>query len=104
MTSPSRPPSTFRDFSMASERQEVIDRVKAFVSRKYAGDYRKAFDAEDADGDGRLDTVELTTILAKSGVGVVLTRWAIALQIVAAMDSDGDGFVSWAEFEAMAGV
>lgn len=87
-----------------SAREDIIDHVKAFVQRKYNGDWKAAFAAEDADGDGRISMVELTTILAKSGIGVVLTRWATALQIIAVLDADGDGYISWAEFSSMAGV
>lgn len=89
---------------MATTRQEVIADVTAFVGRKYGGDWKKAFDAEDEDGDGRLSTVELTTILAKAGVGVLLTRWAIALEVIQAVDTDGDGYISWPEFQTIAGL
>ena len=80
-------------------RQEIIDQVTALVKRKYDGDWKKAFDIEDSDNDGRLSTSEVSSILAKAGVGLKLTRWAIALQIIEMMDVDNDGYISWDEFQ-----
>jgi Ca2+-binding EF-hand superfamily protein len=79
-------------------RQEVIEQVTKFVNNRYGGDWRKAFDAEDSNGDGRLTREEVSAVLAKAGVGLRLTRWAIALEVITAMDADGDGGISFDEF------
>jgi Ca2+-binding EF-hand superfamily protein len=84
-----------------STKKEVIDKVTAFVKDKYDGDWKKAFDTEDTDNDGKVNQDELCVILAKSGVGMSLSRWAIAIQIINVMDTDGDGLINWDEFEKM---
>lgn len=86
---------------MATTRKEIVDKVTAFVNRKYNGDWQKAFDDHDEDGDGALTTSEVTVILAKADIGYRITRWAIAEQIISAMDADADDKVSFAEFKAM---
>ena len=79
-------------------RQQVIDAVGAFVRRRYAGDWHAAFVAEDADGDGRISRGELSSILSESGLGTLLTRRIISAGVLAAMDADGDGYITWDEF------
>jgi hypothetical protein len=79
-------------------RQQVIDGVTAFVNRRYNGDWHAAFLAEDANGDELIDRSELSTILSKSGLGTLITRPVISVGVLAAMDTDGDGTISWAEF------
>lgn len=82
-------------------RQEVVEQVTELVNKRYGGDWRRAFDHEDDDGDGKLSTSEICSILARAGVGLRLTRWAVALQIVEAMDADNDDLISWEEFRKM---
>jgi Ca2+-binding EF-hand superfamily protein len=85
-------------------RRDVIDGVTAYVKRAYGGTdeaaFRRAFDANDGDGDGRLSLSELVVVLGKSGVGWVITRPVVAKEIVDALDADGDGYVEWNEFAA----
>lgn len=85
-------------------RQELVDHVTAFVARKYSGDWKKAFEAEDVDGDGRISCDELCDIFQKSGIGGPLVRWAAAKEAIRAVDADGDGHVSWDEFQKLAHV
>jgi Ca2+-binding EF-hand superfamily protein len=88
---------------MANEvqKQEIDDKVTALVATRYGGDYRAAFAHYDTDGNGTIDKVELKALLKDAGVGSGLTRWAWAKGIMDAMDSNGDGAISWAEFEAV---
>ena len=85
-------------------RESVIQDVTAFVAERYNGDWKKAFDAEDSDHDGRLSSTEVSVILAKAGVGMRLTRWAIALEVISAMDVNGNGYINWDEFSKLSGV
>jgi len=81
-----------------ADRKEIVDKVTAFVNRKYNGDWKEAFEAHDEDGDGLMSTDEVAVVLAKSGIGYRATRWLIASQIIDAMDADADGKVSFDEF------
>ena len=84
---------------MAESKQSVIEKVTAHVTAVHGGDWKKAFDHHD--GDGRVSLAEMNGILAASGVGFRLTRGAIAAQVIVALDADADGFVTWAEFDAL---
>lgn len=81
-------------------RKEVVEKVTALVRRKFGGDWKKAFDHYDENGDGLASTDEIASMLALAGVGYRLTRWAIAEHIITLMDSDNDGQVSFDEFKA----
>jgi Ca2+-binding EF-hand superfamily protein len=88
---------------MASEqqRQELADKVSALVNARFGGDYQRAFQHYDANGDGKLARDELKALLADAGVGNVLTRAAWAGGVIAELDTDGDGRISWSELEAV---
>jgi Ca2+-binding EF-hand superfamily protein len=81
------------------QRQEIDDKVTALVKAKFGGDYRAAFAHYDADGNGTIDRDELKALLKDAGLGTGLTRWAWAKGIMGEVDRDGDGAISWAEFE-----
>jgi hypothetical protein len=89
--------------AMASEenRQELEAKVTVLVATRFGGDYRAAFGHYDADGDGAISKDELTTLLADAGVGSGWTRWAWASGVMAELDTNGDGVIAWAEFEAV---
>lgn len=90
---------------MPVSREEVIEKVGAYVARTFGGtsieSYRKAFDASDTNRDGRLSTEEVAEILARAGVGFRLTRWPVAKAVVEALDANRNGYVEFAEFEAV---
>lgn len=84
---------------MPDTRQELIAKLERHVDAAYDGDYRKAFDHYDRDGDGRVAIDELHDLLTDAGVG---TRWTWkiwARGIMDALDSDKDGKISWPEFD-----
>jgi hypothetical protein len=92
-----------RGTTMASEenRRELEEKVTALVAIRFGGDYRAAFGHYDADGDGAISKAELTTLLTDAGVGSGWTRWAWASGVMAELDTNGDGVIAWAEFEAV---
>lgn len=88
---------------MASEEQKqaVDDKVTALVATRFGGDYRAAFEHYDADGNGTIDKDELKAPLKDAEIGSGLIRWAWAKGIIGEVDTNGDGAISWAEFEAV---
>jgi len=85
-----------------TSKADVVNGVTKYVTRVY-GDgsedsFHKAFNDNDADKDGRISLSELVTVLGKSDVGWILTRPAIASTIIQVLDTNGDGYVEWAEF------
>lgn len=86
---------------MPTTREEVISDMRDFVSREYGGDWKRAFEAEDKNNDGRVSRDELIDILAKAGIGVRLTRRTIAAEVIKAMDADADGLIAWDEFKKL---
>jgi len=88
---------------MASEeqRQEIDEKVTSLVRTRFGGDYRAAFAHYDADGSGTIDNDELKGLLKDAGIGSGLTRWAWVKGIMGEVDTDADGGISWAEFEAV---
>ena len=85
----------------ADQRQELDDKVTSLVKSRFGGDYRAAFAHYDADSSGTIDADELKTLLADAGIGNSLTRWAWVRGIMGEIDTDGDGGISWAEFDAV---
>lgn len=61
---------------------------------------RIAFTRYDADTDAKLDHGEIKTILHDAGVGNILTRGTWATNVIAALDLDKDGAISWDELQA----
>ncbi len=83
------------------KKQEINDKVTALVKSRFGGDYKAAFAHYDADGNGVIDGGELKALLSDAGIGSGLTRWAWAKGIMGEVDTNADGGISWAEFEAV---
>ena len=82
------------------QKDELRAKVGELVRDRFGGDYHKAFDHYDGDvKDGKINSSELTELLADAGVGNWLTRGPWASGIIAELDSDKDGCISEAEFE-----
>jgi Ca2+-binding EF-hand superfamily protein len=88
---------------MASEAQkkELQEKVGNLVADKFGGDYHAAFAHYDNNNkDGKINKAELGELLKDAGIGNWLTRGAWADGIIAELDTDKDGTISAAEFEA----
>ncbi|WP_020468780.1 EF-hand domain-containing protein [Zavarzinella formosa] len=79
-------------------RHMIVDQITSFVSDRFHGDYKAAFDDYDINGDGLIDKAELKRLLTHAGIGSGLTRWLWADGIIAETDMDGDGAISWQDF------
>jgi hypothetical protein len=86
---------------MASERQkqELREKVSALVRAEFGGDYSIAF-RHYADRNGKVDKDGVRALLRDAGIGTILTRWAWASAVVAELDGDADGVISWPDFAA----
>ena len=84
------------------QRREIQEKVSRLVTERFGGDYQKAFDHFDSDHkDGKISPTELRQLLKDSGIGNWLTRDAWVEGIISELDSDGDGMISAAEFNAV---
>lgn len=81
--------------------RELKAKITALVNRRYGGDYQKAFEAYDPDGDGSIDKAGLTRFLADAGVGNGLTRGAWVKGIIGKLDGNGDSKIQWTELQSM---
>jgi hypothetical protein len=86
---------------MASELQkkELSEKVSTLVGTKFGGDYSIAF-RHYADSNGKVSKDGVKALLRDARIGSILTRWAWAGAVVAALDADGDGVISWPDFAA----
>ena len=84
-----------------AEKRELQQKVQALVEAKFQGDYQKAFDhyAQARTKDGKINKAELTKLLGDADIGNFFTRGVWADEIIAELDADKDGAISWAEFE-----
>lgn len=89
---------------MANEQQELVDKIKALLTKKY-GDtskesMRKLFDAYDKNGDQKISPSELEQLLKDADIGNSFTRGMWVKGIVGQLDTSGDKFIDWSEFSA----
>ncbi len=84
-------------------KRELVRKVSDLVDRRYHGSYEDAFRfyARKGSSDGKVDSTELTQLLADASVGNMFTRSAWVSGIMGSMDKDGDGKISWNEFESV---
>jgi Ca2+-binding EF-hand superfamily protein len=89
---------------MATEAQkkELEEKITALVGSRFGGDYHRAFaHYDDRRKDGTINKDELLELLKDAGIGNWLTRGGWADGIIAELDTDHDGVISVAEFEAV---
>ena len=92
---------------MASEadREELQRKVQKLVDDNFKGDYRKAFNHYDqgVTKNGKINKAELLNLLEDAGLGNFFTRGAWAEGIIAELDKNEDGSISWKEFQEKIG-
>ncbi len=90
---------------MASEKDKkmLVRKVSDLVSRRYGGSYEAAFRDYGGrkGGDSTVDREELMELLYDADVGNRITRGMWADGIIREIDRDGDGKISYSEFEAI---
>jgi len=84
---------------MANERQELVTKISALVTAKFGGDYVACFNYYDADHNSKIDSNELYNALYDADIGNYFTRNAWVKGIIAALDTDRDGLLSFEEFQ-----
>lgn len=94
MMTPQKPPaSPLPSPALTPEQRELKEKVGKLA-------LRVTFTRYDADGNGKLDSTELRAMLTDASVGNFVTRGTWVSSIVATLDTDRDGMVSWAELIA----
>lgn len=78
--------------------KELQEKVGKLVTKKFGGDYKKAFDYYDSNHDGA-DADEIKKLLEDAGVGNPITRGSWVSKILERMDTNKDGKISWQEFQ-----
>jgi Ca2+-binding EF-hand superfamily protein len=85
-----------------AQKKELQAKVGKLVADQFGGDYHAAFAHYDNNKkDGKINKAELLELLKDAGIGNWLTRGAWANGIIAELDTDKDGTISAAEFEAV---
>ena len=83
------------------DRASIIAAIKALCVSNFNGDYQAGF-AFYASGDGtEISEGELETLLKDAGVGNWVTRPIAAREIIRELDTNGDGLISWPEFQVI---
>lgn len=77
---------------------ELATKTRAMVEARFDGDFRQAFDHY-AGGDASVDSKELGSFLADSGIGSFATRGFWVSGLLEQFDADKNGAIGWPEFE-----
>ncbi len=83
------------------QKQELQEKIAKLAQDKFGGDYHRSFDHYDNNKDGKINKEELVELLKDAGIGNWLTRGTWADGIIAELDTDKDGVISAAEFDAV---
>lgn len=90
-------------FAEDANEKELKEKVGALVSKRFGGDFQKAFTHYDSDKSGGVSRDEIVKLLADAGVGNGLTRGAWASGILKKLDRDENGAIEWTEFQSVFG-
>ena len=90
---------------MASEeeKKELVEKLVALVEERFDGDYKAAFDnyANKRSQSGSVDADELSDLLKDAGVGNAFTRGFWVDGVMAEVDKDNDGFITYSELQSI---
>lgn len=87
---------------MSNER-ELARKIEALLMRKYgstsSATMRMMFNEYDTSRDGKIGRQELERLLSDARVGNTITRGMWVSGVIEKMDGDGDGQITWQEYE-----
>jgi Ca2+-binding EF-hand superfamily protein len=93
--------------TMSKEQEELVEKVKALMQKKYGADdataLRKLFDHYDANKDGKIEKRELETMLADAGIGNSFTRGMWVKGVMGELDTNEDKLIDWSELSKALG-
>lgn len=75
--------------------------INSLVTRKFGGDFDKAFSYYDFNGDGKLNRDNVSNVLADAGIGNFITRGLWVTGIMTELDTDLDGFVTKQQIQVL---
>lgn len=84
-----------------SREEELAKALGDLVATRFGGARDVCFRFYDRDGDGAINAEELRTLLYDAGIGSPLTRQMWVSGILAKVDADRDGRITWAEFQTV---
>lgn len=73
------------------EKLELKEKLTHLVNSRFGGDFARAFDHYDRDGDGKLTRENVLDVITDAGVGRWITRGMWADGIMEELDKDLDG-------------
>ena len=82
---------------MAWSKGKIIENIESLMRSKFTNP-KEAFDYYDADDDGELTKDDFKKLLKEAKVSAII-RGLVAEFMIQSFDEDGDGTVSWDEFQ-----
>jgi hypothetical protein len=88
---------------MANYNEEVVRKTAQLARDRFAGDYRRMFDhyARKLPRTAQLNSDELAKLFEDADIGHFLTRGQWASGVIAELDANRDGFISYMEFRQL---
>ena len=85
------------------EKKELIGKLEGLVRERFDGDFKTAFDhyANKRSQSGSVDADELSELLSDAGVGNAFTRSFWVDGVMAEVDKDNDGFITYSELQSI---
>lgn len=85
------------------EKQELIQKIGELVEQRFGGDFKTGFDhyASKRSQSGSIDADELSHLLSDADVGNAFTRGFWVDGVMAEVDKDNDGFITYSELQSI---
>ena len=83
---------------MAWTKEKILVNIESLMRSKFS-EPREAFDYFDEDNDGNLTKSDFKKLLKEAKVSALI-RGLVAEFMMQSFDANGDGLVSWEEFQA----